>query len=77
MCTKAIMPPTHISHVQAMADLDWQPEFSLLDGLRDSYDKDFGRGTFRKEANFTCDDMILAKKGLKVPAAAGARSGWR
>lgn len=49
----------------------------MLDGLRDSYDKDFGRGTFRKEANFTCDDMILAKKGLKVPAAAGARSGWR
>lgn len=38
---------------QAMADLDWQPEFGLLDGLKDSYSKDFGRGTFRKEADFT------------------------
>ena len=36
-----------------MADLDWQPEFGLLDGLADSYSKDFGRGTFRKEADFT------------------------
>ena len=33
---------------QAMADLDWKPEFGLLDGLKDSYSKDFGRGTFRK-----------------------------
>ena len=31
-----------------MADLDWKPEFGLLDGLKDSYSKDFGRGTFRK-----------------------------
>ena len=50
---------------QARADLDWAPEFGLLDGLRDSYEKDFGRGTFRKPADFTTDDMILAKaKGL-------------
>lgn len=38
---------------QAIADLDWQPEFGLLDGLRDSYEKDFGRGTYRKEPDFT------------------------
>eukprot|EP00798_Chlamydomonas_sp_ICE-L_P013672 gene13672-19560_t len=29
---------------KAMADLDWTPEFSLLDGLKDSYSKDFGDG---------------------------------
>jgi hypothetical protein len=41
-----------------MADLDWKPEFSLLDGLKDSYEKDFGRGTFRKAADFSKDDMV-------------------
>lgn len=46
-----------------MHDLQWTPEFSLLDGLRDSYEKDFGRGTFRKEADFTVDDKVLS--GLK------------
>ena len=51
---------------KAMADLDWKPEFGLLDGLKDSYSKDFGRGTFRKAADFTCDDMILAKAKGKV-----------
>ena len=44
-----------------MADLDWKPEFGLLDGLRDSYSKDFGRGTVRKAADFTTDDFILSK----------------
>ena len=46
---------------KAMKDLDWKPEFDLVEGLRDSYEKDFGRGTFRKPADFTVDDMILAK----------------
>ncbi|KAG1664407.1 hypothetical protein FOA52_009729 [Chlamydomonas sp. UWO 241] len=50
---------------KAMADLNWKPQFSLLDGLKDSYTKDFGRGTMRKAADFETDDMILAKvKGL-------------
>ncbi|GFR42483.1 hypothetical protein Agub_g3278, partial [Astrephomene gubernaculifera] len=48
---------------KAMTDLDWRPEFGLLEGLKDSYDKDFGRGTFRKAANFKCDDMILERLG--------------
>lgn len=52
--------------MQAMADLDWKPEFSLLDGLKDSYDKDFGRGTFRKAADFSKDDMVLEKLGKKA-----------
>ena len=47
--------------VQAQQELGWSPEFSLVDGLRDSYEKDFGRGTYRKEADFTTDDLILAK----------------
>ena len=46
---------------QAMNDLDWKPEFGLIDGLTDSYQKDFGRGTFRKEPDFSVDDAVLAQ----------------
>ena len=46
---------------KAVADLDWAPKYGLVDGLKDSYDKDFGLGMFRKAADFTTDDMILAK----------------
>ena len=56
--------------MQAMQELDWKPEFSLVEGLQDSYSKDFGRGTFRKEADFTTDDMILEKVKAKEPALA-------
>lgn len=55
---------------KAVEELEWTPEFGLVDGLRDSYQKDFGRGTFRKAADFTTDDMILEKLGVKVPALA-------
>ncbi|PPS10301.1 hypothetical protein GOBAR_AA10339 [Gossypium barbadense] len=41
--------------------LGWKPEFGLVEGLTDSYNLDFGRGTFRKEADFSTDDMILGK----------------
>ncbi|KAK6915694.1 NAD-dependent epimerase/dehydratase [Dillenia turbinata] len=41
--------------------LGWKPEFGLVEGLKDSYDLDFGRGTFRKEADFSTDDMIILK----------------
>jgi len=47
--------------LQAMKDLDWRPEYSLIDGLTDSYQKDFGRGTFRKEPDFSVDDKVLAQ----------------
>lgn len=53
-----------------MADLDWTPEFSLIEGLTDSYKKDFGQGTFRKEADFATDDMVLEKSKSKQPAMA-------
>ncbi|KAL4377011.1 hypothetical protein GQ457_02G037010 [Hibiscus cannabinus] len=39
--------------------LGWKPEFDLVEGLTDSYNLDFGRGTYRKEADFSTDDMIL------------------
>jgi len=41
--------------------LGWEPEFDLLEGLADSYNLDFGRGTYRKEADFSTDDLILGK----------------
>ncbi|RZB49293.1 Chloroplast stem-loop binding protein of 41 kDa b, chloroplastic isoform B [Glycine soja] len=41
--------------------LGWEPEFGLVEGLADSYNLDFGRGTYRKEADFSTDDIILGK----------------
>ncbi|KAJ4824827.1 hypothetical protein Tsubulata_039316 [Turnera subulata] len=41
--------------------LGWTPEFDLVEGLTDSYNLDFGGGTFRKEADFPSDDLILGK----------------
>lgn len=46
---------------KAQRVLGWQPKFGLVDGLKDSYSKDFGLGKFRKAADFTTDDMVLAK----------------
>lgn len=46
---------------KATRELGWAPEFDLVEGLTDSYNLDFGRGTFRKAADFTTDDMILNK----------------
>ena len=56
--------------LQAMADLDWKPEFDLIEGLTDSYQKDFGKGTYRKEADFSTDDMVLEKVKSKEHALA-------
>ncbi|KAG6406302.1 hypothetical protein SASPL_133902 [Salvia splendens] len=46
---------------KAKSLLGWTPEFDLVEGLTDSYNLDFGRGTFRKEADFSTDDIILGK----------------
>lgn len=46
---------------KAKSVLGWKPEFDLVEGLADSYNLDFGRGTFRKAADFTTDDIILGK----------------
>eukprot|EP00850_Spirogloea_muscicola_P005991 SM000028S10085 [mRNA] locus=s28:372777:376179:+ [translate_table: standard] len=58
------------SNEKAEKELGWKPEFDLVEGLTDSYNHDFGRGTFRKEADFSTDDMILEKVGVKVPVSA-------
>lgn len=47
---------------KAKSVLGLKPEFDLVEGLTDSYNLDFGRGTFRKEADFSTDDIILGKK---------------
>jgi hypothetical protein len=47
---------------KAKKELGWTPKYDLATGLKDSYDKDFGRGTFREAADFTADDMVLAAK---------------
>lgn len=46
--------------------LGWTPQYGLVDGLKDSYAKDFGLGQFRKAADFEPDDMVLAKVGKKT-----------
>lgn len=46
---------------KAKSVLGLKPEFDLVEGLADSYNLDFGRGTFRKEADFSTDDIILGK----------------
>ncbi|XP_044392649.1 chloroplast stem-loop binding protein of 41 kDa b, chloroplastic [Triticum aestivum] len=51
---------------KANKDIGVTPEYDLLDGLTDSYNLDFGRGSFRKEADFTTNDMILGKKLVSV-----------
>jgi len=56
-----------LPHEQAMTDLDWKPEFDLIGGLTDSYTKDFGRGTFRKAADFTTDDVSVLMSLARVP----------
>eukprot|EP00850_Spirogloea_muscicola_P012046 SM000076S21867 [mRNA] locus=s76:593395:596784:- [translate_table: standard] len=58
------------SNEKAEKELGWKPEFDLVEGLTDSYNHDFGRGTFRKEADFSTDDMVLEKVGVKVPVSA-------
>merc|ERR1712023_445547 len=42
----------------ACRDLDWTPKYNLADGLKDSYEFDY-KLRANKDADFTCDDMIL------------------
>ncbi|KAK3031102.1 hypothetical protein RJ639_036842 [Escallonia herrerae] len=46
---------------KAKSVLGLEPEYDLVAGLADSYSLDFGRGTCRKEADFSTDDIILGK----------------
>jgi hypothetical protein len=45
---------------KARTDLGWAPKYGLVDGLTHSYANDFGRGLFRKAADFTADDIVLS-----------------
>lgn len=58
------------SILKAKQDLNWEPEFGLVEGLRDSYQKDYKRGRYCKAPDFKCDDMILGKADQKVYARA-------
>jgi len=46
---------------KAMRDLDWKPQYSMAQGLKDSYENDFKikKAAGKLKIDFTCDDMIL------------------
>lgn len=46
---------------KAQRDLNWSPQFNLLAGLQDSFEKDYLKsGRDRAEVDFSLDDQILA-----------------
>lgn len=61
VCVVDMMQHFFASIDKAKSVLGWKPEYDLVEGLADSYNLDFGRGTFRKEADFSTDDIILGK----------------
>jgi len=58
----------------ARKDLDWEPTFDTVKGLKDAYENDFcikvNEGSL--PGDFECDDMILAAAGKAAPKAAAA-----
>ncbi|NJM96021.1 MAG: NAD-dependent epimerase/dehydratase family protein [Phormidesmis sp. RL_2_1] len=46
---------------KAKAELNWQPQFSLIDGLRDSFENDYlVNGLKQAAVDFSLDDQILS-----------------
>ncbi|NEQ78790.1 MAG: NAD-dependent epimerase/dehydratase family protein [Moorea sp. SIO2I5] len=46
---------------KALTELNWQPEYDLLSGLKDSFENDYlGSGRDQAEVDFAVDDQILA-----------------
>ena len=47
---------------KAIKDLNWSPRFSLLEGLKDSYNNDFLKKKIANkfDLDFSCDDLVLA-----------------
>lgn len=46
---------------KAMTELNWQPGYDLVSGLRDSYENDYlASGRHEAEVDFSLDDQILA-----------------
>jgi nucleoside-diphosphate-sugar epimerase len=48
---------------KALRDLDWQPQFGLEDGYRDSYEWFRSGGRERYAFDFSADDEVLARLG--------------
>lgn len=49
---------------KAITDLDWQPEFDLISGLKDSFQNDYlATGRDKAEVDFSVDDEILKQVG--------------
>jgi len=47
---------------QAQTDLDWQPKYDLVSGLKDSFQNDYlASGRNQSEIDFSLDDEILGK----------------
>jgi nucleoside-diphosphate-sugar epimerase len=47
---------------KAIAELDWQPKYDLISGLKDSFQNDYLKsGRDRVEIDFSVDDEILSK----------------
>lgn len=45
---------------KAKAELNWQPQFSLIDGLKDSYENDYlSKGLNKAEVDLSLDDQIV------------------
>lgn len=48
---------------RAIADLNWQPEFDLVSGLKDSFHNDYlASGRHQSTPDFSLDDQILAAR---------------
>ncbi|MEL6775809.1 MAG: NAD-dependent epimerase/dehydratase family protein [Cyanobacteria bacterium J06597_16] len=48
---------------KAKAELAWQPKFSLVEGLKDSYQNDYlASGQDKAEVNFSLDQQILSSR---------------
>jgi len=56
---------------KAQALLGWTPKYGLVDGLKDSYDKDFGRGMFRKAADFEVGGWVWQACTLEIVCQEG------
>jgi nucleoside-diphosphate-sugar epimerase len=49
---------------KAMRELNWQPEYDLVSGLRDSFENDYlASGRDKKDIDFSCDEEILKGNG--------------
>ncbi len=51
---------THIS--KAKSELNWQPKFSLVEGLKDSFENDYlSKGLDKQEVDFSLDEQIISR----------------